>query len=66
MRDPELIVCYRSCVDGAWVPFKHFGRTELRDAVRCARNMAHQNALKSPWCLKRRRKVILRVPQVGA
>lgn len=58
----ELTVCYRSCVDGSWIPFMAFPRRELRDAVRCVRSMAHSNALKSPWCLRRKRKVILSVP----
>lgn len=58
----ELTVCYRSCVDGAWESFMGFPRRELREAVRCVRSLAHSNALKSPWCLKRKRKVILRMP----
>lgn len=62
MKPAAFTVCYRSCVDDAWIPFAHFTRRELVDAVRCVRNMAHQVALNAPWCLKRGRKVVLRVP----
>lgn len=60
----ELTVCYRSPVDEAWIPFVHFTRRELVDAVRSVRRMAHSDSLRSEWCLKRGRKIICRMPRV--
>jgi hypothetical protein len=62
MSPSTFTVCYRG-VDGAWVPFMNYGRRELAGAVRSVRSMAHQCALKADWCLKRGRKVILRLPR---
>jgi hypothetical protein len=59
----ELVICYRSCVDQAWVPFDDYGRRELRDALRSLRALAHGIALNTEWCLKRKRKVICRIPR---
>jgi hypothetical protein len=59
----ELVVCYRSCVDGAWVPFQHFSRRELAIALASVRRLAHGRALRSPWILKRGKKTILRMPE---
>lgn len=58
----ELVICYRS-IFGDWMPFEAYGRRELRVAIRSLRELAHGIALNTEWCLKRKRKVICRIPK---
>lgn len=60
----EITVCYRG-VFGTWIPFMHFKRKEIKEAKDCLQRMVAQNALKSDWCVKRGRKIIIKATYSG-